>query len=73
MPSWHYGIRGAFLPKSTERSGANQSTRELADIFRSVGDIDKLLFSDADNLPYIFVAANLRNLPREKRQENVID
>ena len=41
-----------YLPKSTERRGANQSTRELADILRSVDGIDRLLFNTDSSLTY---------------------
>ena len=61
-----------YLPQSTERSGANQSTRELADILRSVDGIDRL-FCNANILPYVFVAVNLRNLPCVHRQDDVIE
>ena len=60
------------LPKLTERRGPNQSTRELADILGSIDGIDRLFFN-SDTLPVVFVAVNLRNLPREQQKDNVIE
>ena len=60
------------LPKPTKRRGPNQSTRELADILVSIDGIDRLFFN-SDTLPVVFVAVNLRNLPREQHKDNVIE
>ena len=62
------------LSKLTERRGPNQSTRELADILGSIDGLERLFFN-ADTLPVLFVAVNLRNLPVpcEQRKDNVIE
>ena len=60
------------LSKLTERRGPNQSPRELADILGSIDGLERLFFN-ADTLPVLFVAVNLRNLPHEQRKDNVIE
>ena len=54
-----------YLPKWIDRrssQGTPQCAKEVGDILRAIGDIDKR-FAGTENLPCDFVAINLRNLP----------
>ena len=54
-----------YLPNWIDRlsiQGTPQCVKEVGDTLRAIGDIDKR-FAGTENLPYVFVAVNLRNLP----------
>ena len=53
------------LPKFQDRRNNNAKRREVSDIMTAVKAIDQQ-FSDAEFLPFVFVAVKLTNLPNER-------